>query len=299
MNSPLITHQLTKRFDHPRAALSELSLELPAGRVVGLLGRNGSGKTTLINLACGLVLPSQGTCRTLGRDAVDLDEAELTRIGVVFQEGRFLDWMSVRQQLNFHASFYPRWDQVREERLLKELELDATRKISELSTGDRQKLGILLGVCHHPSLLLLDEPVSALDPIARSRMLSFLVDLVAEDSSTVVISSHILSDVEKIIDWVVCLDAGRLIVSAPLDELQETYAEWIVHSPAGFLPPRYGESWILTAEGDSHQARLQVRLPSEGETRAFCSRHTATIESRPLNLETIFPLLIAPRRNAA
>ena len=299
MKSPLITHQLTKRFDHHRTAISELSLEIPAGRVIGLLGRNGSGKTTLINLACGLVLPSYGTCQTLSRASVDLDEAELTRLGVVFQESRFLDWMSVRQQLNFHASFYPQWDKVREERLLRELELDPTRRISELSTGDRQKLGIILGVCHHPSLLLLDEPVSALDPIARSRMLSFLVDLVAEDGSTVMISSHILSDVEKIIDWVVCLDAGRLVVNSSLDELQESYAEWLVHSPNGALPVRFPEPWVLTAEGDGHQARLQVQLPADAEARRFSSLYGATIERRPLNLEAIFPLLIAPRRNAA
>jgi ABC-2 type transport system ATP-binding protein len=298
MTPPLVLRHLTKTFG-ARPALESLSLELPAGRVVGLLGRNGAGKTTLLHLACGLLLPSSGTCTTLGRAAGELAPSELERLGVVFQEGRFLDWMTVAQQLAFNASFYPAWDHGRQNRLLAELELDPARKIAELSTGDRQKLGILLGVCHHPELLLLDEPVSALDPIARSRMLSFLVDLIREDNCTVVISSHILGDVEKIVDWVVCLERGQLAASAPLDELQESHAEWIVTSADSGLPTQFVEPWVLTHEGNARQARLAVRCPNRTTEREFADRYDATIERRPLSLEQLFPLLIRQRKAAA
>jgi ABC-2 type transport system ATP-binding protein len=298
MNSPLIAQNLTKSFEG-RAVLKSLSLEIPAGRVAGLLGRNGAGKTTFLNLACGLLLPTSGSCLTLGRSAGELDSLELNQLGVVFQEGQFLSWMTVAQQLAFHASFYGNWDRTREARLLRELELDPTREIAELSTGDRQKLGIILAVCHHPSLLLLDEPVSSLDPIVRSRLLSFLVDLVREDNCTVAISSHILGDVERIIDWVVCLDQGELTTSAALDEIQESYAEWIVSSASGNLPACFSDPWVLTHEGDARRARLVVRRPAESVASQFAATHGATIERRSLSLDQLFPFLIGKQETAA
>ena len=296
MPSPLTTQNLTKHFGD-RAALRSLTFELPAGRVAGLLGRNGAGKTTLLNLACGLLLPTTGTCTTLGRASSGLDTPELRRLGIVFQEGRFVPWMTVAQQLAFNASFHPAWDKARESRLLAELELDATRRIVQLSPGDQQKVGVLLGVCHHPELLLLDEPMSALDPIARAQLLAFLIDLVAEDGSTILISSHLLADVEKIVDWVVCLDAGELAVSAPFDELQESYAEWIVTAQASDLPAAFAEPFVLWREGGAGQARLLVRAGA-AEAQAFRERYRAEVAVRPLNLDQLFPLLIKERRAA-
>ncbi len=295
MNSPIATKRLTKTYG-PHTALRSIDLDIPTGRVVGLLGRNGAGKTTLLNIACGLVLPTEGSCETLGMPVKDLDSAELKQLGMVPQESRLIEWMKVQQHLAFNAAFYPRWDAVRELHLLKELELPHDRKIGQLSTGDRQKLSIILSVCHHPSLLLLDEPASALDPIVRGRMLDFLLSVVREDNCTVVISSHILTDLEKIIDWVVCLDRGEVVMSAALDVIQESYAEWIVTSPKGSLPGQFSEAFVLTHEGDAHQARLQVR-PGQGIEQPFSARYCAEVVSRPLTLEQLFPLLINQRRN--
>jgi ABC-2 type transport system ATP-binding protein len=299
MNAPLITNNLTKRFGPDgQKALNSLSLEIPEGRVVGLLGRNGAGKSTVLHTACGLLLPTEGSCFTLGRPCGELDTPELSQLGFVAQSGRFLEWMTVAQQLAFHASFYPNWDKARETRLLTELELDLSRKIIQLSPGDQQKLGIILGACHHPRLLLLDEPISALDPIVRSRLIEFLIDLVREDGSTIVISSHILADVEKIVDWIVCLDHGELAVSAPFDELQENFAEWIVTSASGKLPARFVEPWILMQEGDAQQARLRVRVPDSATENRFAATHAATVAQRQLNPEQLFPLLVNERRAA-
>ncbi len=205
-------------------ALRDVRLEAGPGSCLALIGRNGAGKTTLLNLACGLMLPSEGSCLTLGVESRDLDAPQLTRLGVVHQQGRFIEAATVGGLLAFTAAFYPAWDKEREKRLIQRLEVPTARPIGELSPGDQQKVGILLGVCHHPSLLLLDEPVSAQDPIARTQMLEFLLELVREDSCTIVISSHILADVEKVVDWIACLDGGELAATGPLDEWQERYA---------------------------------------------------------------------------
>jgi len=294
-SEPLFVRNLTKQFGK-HTALRDVSFEIPSGRIVGLLGRNGAGKSTLLDLACGLLLPTTGEVRTLRRAAGELDSSELNRLGVVRQEPRFPEWMTVTQQLDFTAAFYAHWDRALEKRLLAELELDGGRKIAQLSQGDQQKLSIILAVCHRPTLLLMDEPMSALDPIIRTRLLDLLLERLREDGCTVVVSSHLLADVEKIIDWVVCLDAGELAVSAPFDELQESYAEWTLQSASGELPARFPEEFVLSREGNSRLARVRVCV--EGGLEAgerFARVYGAEMKSRALNLDEMFPLLCRRR----
>jgi ABC-2 type transport system ATP-binding protein len=293
--APLVFENLSKQFDG-HTALRDVSFEIPEGRVAGLLGRNGAGKTTLLDLACGLLLPTAGTVHTLGCSARELDAPELNRLGVMRQEPRFLEWMTVAKQLDFTASFYAHWDAALEKRLLAELELDAGRRIAQLSQGDQQKLSLILAVCHRPKLLLLDEPMSALDSIIRARTLDLLLERLRDDGCTVVISSHLLSDVEKVIDWVVCLDRGELAVSAPFDELQESYAEWVVQPHTGALPDTFSEAYVLSHEGGPKLARLQVCADhADGAAREFAARHRAEVKSRMLSLDEMFPLLLRRR----
>ena len=196
----------------PVQALDAVSLRSEPGRVLGLVGRNGSGKTTLLRLLCGLTLPTRGSCRVLGRASQDLGPGELARIGVVHQESRFLPWMRVGQHLEYVATFYAGWDTARERRLVDELELDRRARIGTLSPGNVQKLALVSAMAHGPELLLLDEPVSALDPLAREAMLGALLELIQREETTVVVSSHVLRDLERIVDSVVCLDRGRVVV---------------------------------------------------------------------------------------
>ncbi len=294
---PFVARQITKRYDQ-HVALKDFSLEVPAGRVVGLLGRNGAGKTTLLNIAAGLVLPTSGESFTFGIPGANLDSPQLTRLGVVQQEGRCIEWMTVRQHLDFNASFYPGWDRELEKRLVAALEVDPARKIVQLSTGDRQKVNILLGVCHRPELLLLDEPMSALDPIVRARLLDQLLERLREDGCTVVISSHILDDVEKIVDWIVGIDQGELVEDRAFDELQESYAEWTLISPHGSLPASFSEPYILSHQGDERQALLRVHTRDAGAAGRLAASVQAEIRVRPLNLEEMFPLITSSRRKA-
>ena len=275
-------------------ALYNLTLTIPRGNVVGLIGRNGSGKTTLLRHVVGMMLPTKGQCRTLGCATEDLGAEQLSRIGFVPQESRFLAWMTVRQQLAYVASFYDTWDHARERRLLEELELDPHARIAKLSPGNAQKLAVLLGVCHRPELLLLDEPVSSLDPIARESLLAYLLEMVAEDELTIVVSSHVLRDIERVVNRIVCLDAGDLIEDASLDELQERYAEWTVTSTTGDLPLEFAEPWIVSHTGDARSARLFAR-GAHDRVPAFEHQYHATVTTHPVNLERLFPLLVGEK----
>src|SRR5690606_18881384 len=177
-------------------------------------------------------------------------------------------------------------------RLLDLLELAPDRKVAALNPGDRQKLSVILAVCHRPALLLLDEPMSALDPIIRARLLDVLLERLRDDACTIVMSSHILTDVEKILDWVIALDRGRVTADLAFDELQESYAEWIVTcEPGRPLPAVFAEPFVFCRQGNDRQTRLRVKPNGPDAAARFAAQHGCRIDARPLNLEELFPLL--------
>jgi ABC-2 type transport system ATP-binding protein len=280
---------VTKRFGKT-VALDDVTYAAPRQSVIGLIGKNGSGKTTLLRHVTGLYLPTSGECTTLGVPARDLGRAELSRIGVVNQHDALLPWMRARQLLRYVSSFYERWDKDLEQHLVATLEFDVEARVGAMSPGTAQKLGLVLATCHRPELLLLDEPLSDLDPIARKDVLTALLEYFRSDSGTIVISSHLLHDIERIADRIVCMDGGRLVADASLDDLKEGYAEWLVTSQAGLLPARFGDAFVLSSSGDRYRARVFVKDPDAHAT-AFSSKYAATVESRPLGLEAVFRLL--------
>ncbi len=294
MNEIVVLERVTKKFG-ANTALEQVDLALPTGRVVGLVGRNGSGKTTLLRVACGLALPTSGACHVFGRPSGELRDGELARIGVVHQESRFLPWMRVRQHLDYIGSFHETWDARLERRLLEALDLDEQARIGTLSPGNVQKLALVTAIAPRPELLLLDEPVSALDPLARDAMLRELLALIREREACVVVASHVLRDVESVVDSIVCLDRGRVVVDAGLDELRERFAEWRVLARNGALPARFSEGFVLEQQGDGRQARLLVR-DAAGSLASFEERHHVVVEVVPLNLERMFPLLLESER---
>jgi ABC-2 type transport system ATP-binding protein len=222
MNNAFELRQVTKRYDRT-LALDEVTLAVPCRSIVGLVGRNGSGKTTLLRHATGLVLPDTGECETLGTPSSRLGRAELSRLGVVQQHDRLLEWMRAAQLLEYVSSFHDRWDRDLERSLVESLSVDLDARIGTMSPGAVQKLALVLATCHHPDLLLLDEPLSDLDPIARRHVLALLLDRFSSEGMTIVISSHMLHDIEPVIDRVVCLHAGRVVADEPLDDLKERY----------------------------------------------------------------------------
>jgi ABC-2 type transport system ATP-binding protein len=213
---------VTKRFDRV-VALDSVTLAVPQRSIIGLLGKNGSGKTTLLRHITGLHLPTSGSCETFGIPTNKLGPDELSRLGMVSQRDYFVDWMRIKQLLRYVESFYPVWDRDLENSLVESLDLDLEATVGTLSPGNAQKLALVLATCHHPQLLLLDEPLSDMDPIARSQVVEMLLGRFNDDALTMVISSHMLQDIERIVDRIVCLDRGRLIVDSPMQDLRARF----------------------------------------------------------------------------
>jgi ABC-2 type transport system ATP-binding protein len=282
---------VTKRYDGV-VALNDVTVGVPRQSIVGLIGRNGSGKSTLLRHVTGLVLPDQGKCVTLGRTAAQLGETELSRIGVVEQDATYIEWMRVEQLVRYVSTFYARWDRALESALMSALDVNPQARVGGMSPGNVQRLALVLATCHHPELLLLDEPLSDLDPIARQAVLAMLLDRFSSDDMTIVISSHMLRDIEPVVNRIVCMHRGRVVADDELDMLRERYAEWIVTSATGRLPVQFREPYILSAQSDGVRARLLVRA-GERQAAQFAAQYDAQVTARALNLEQLFPLLAA------
>jgi ABC-2 type transport system ATP-binding protein len=204
-----------------KVVLTGLDLSVRRGSVLGLLGTNGSGKTTLIKCALGLIRPQSGEARLLGEPAWTLSAEAKSRIGYVPQIINLYPWMKVHQLIDYTAAFYPNWNHDLVARMVKELDISVKDRIGPLSVGQLQKVAILLALGHEPDLLILDEPAASLDPLARRQFLQMIIDLAEPDKRTVLFSTHITSDLERIADRVAILKSGRIAWHGLLDELKE------------------------------------------------------------------------------
>jgi ABC-2 type transport system ATP-binding protein len=187
--------------------------------VVGLLGRNGAGKTTLLEALLGLREPQAGEVRLFEQSAQQLSDTARARIGYVPQRSDLFEAFTPAQLLAYFKSFYPRWNTAKVDGLMSRWGIARDQRISKLSVGQQQRLSIIRALAHDPDLLVLDEPVASLDPAARRDFLSELVDQVIERSTTVVFSTHILSDLERVAFNLAFMSGGRITLQAPLDEL--------------------------------------------------------------------------------
>jgi ABC-2 type transport system ATP-binding protein len=204
-----------------KAVLTGVDLSVPKGSVVGLLGTNGAGKTTLIKGALGLVRLNGGQARLLGEDSWSLSAAAKARIGYVPQGISLYPWMKVRHLIDYTAAFYPTWNNELVQRLIREWDIPIEDRIGPLSVGQLQKVAILLALGHEPELLILDEPAASLDPLARRRFLQTIVELAEPGKRTVLFSTHITSDLERVADRVAILKSGRIAWHGLLEELKE------------------------------------------------------------------------------
>lgn len=201
--------------------LNDTNLKIERGSITGLLGRNGSGKTTLIRVALGLMHADDGEATVFDEPSLDSSSEVRKRIGYVPQTFESFSWMKVHDCVEFVASFYEdSWDSELIERLIKEWRL-SNRKIGELSPGDQQKVSILLAIGHTPELLILDEPVAKLDPAARRDFLRILAEMNIDHDQTILLSSHITSDIERICTHIAILHEGRVVCNSEIDALRQ------------------------------------------------------------------------------
>jgi ABC-2 type transport system ATP-binding protein len=290
---------VTRRFG-AKLALDRVSLAVPCGTVFGLVGANGAGKTTLIRHVLGLLRAQAGSVRVFGRDPVAEPAAVLARVGYLSEENDLPGWMRVAELLRYSRAFYPRWDDAYAEELRQAFELPPGARVGSLSKGQRAGAGLLVALAHRPELLVLDEPSSGLDPLVRRDILGAIIRTIADEGRTVLFSSHLLDEVERVSDHVALIHHGRVVFSAELNDLKEThrcltlrFAEPRVRPPA--LAPVLawqgaGREWTAVCRGrpgelasaivDSGALVVANRVPSLDEI--FMARVAAPLAPAPL-----------------
>lgn len=234
MTFVLATEDLAKRYGR-KWALENCTLSIPEGHVVGLVGPNGAGKTTLLHLAVGLLQPTAGSIEVLGERPAS-SSIQLGRVGFVAQDTPVYPGLSVADHLRFGAALNPGWDQPLAEARLEDLGLDPDQHANRLSGGQRAQLALTLAIAKRPQLLLLDEPVASLDPLARREFLQVLMEVVAEHGVSVILSSHLVADLERVCDYLVVLAAAEVQLSGPIEDLLATHHRLIGPRGEASLP---------------------------------------------------------------
>lgn len=261
MTSVLQAEGLTKRYGR-RRGLTDANLDVPAGRVVGLVGPNGAGKSTLLGLTCGLIEPTSGSIRVLGaRPAANA--AQLARVGFVAQDTPVYAGLSVADHIQLGARLNKTWDRELAERRIRQVGLDPAQKAGHLSGGQRAQLALTIAAAKRPELLVFDEPVAALDPLARRKFLQNLMRFVEELDVTVLVSSHLLGDLTQICDYLIVLASTEVQLVGDVDDLIDHH--YRLDGPRGRLGDLPPELEVINAEDDGEESALIVRFDGTGE----------------------------------
>ncbi|MFC6014593.1 ABC transporter ATP-binding protein [Plantactinospora solaniradicis] len=255
MTAVLRAQGLTKMYGrHP--GLIDADLNIPAGRVVGLVGPNGAGKSTLLGMTCGLIEPTSGTIEVLG-DKPAANAAQLARVGFVAQDTPVYSGLTVADHLRLGAHLNKNWDDALARHRVQQLGMDPAQRAGALSGGQRAQLALTIAVAKRPELIIFDEPVAALDPLARRQFLQNLMAFISESGINVILSSHLLSDLERVCDYLILLAGSRVQLAGDVDELISTHHR-IVGPEHAFrsLPPQIE---IIGSEYSGQRTTLVVR----------------------------------------
>ncbi|MGW4229205.1 ABC transporter ATP-binding protein [Streptomyces sp. NPDC004980] len=286
MTAILEAKGLGKRYGR-RQALSDCTLDVPAGRVVGLVGPNGAGKSTLLQLACGLITPTSGTVEVLGGRPAS-GAAQLAKVGFVAQDTPTYTGLSIADHLRLGARLNPAWDARLADARIRDLGLDPAQRVGRLSGGQRAQVALTLAVAKRPELLILDEPVAALDPLARREFLQGLMEYVAEHGTTVILSSHLVSDLERVCDHLISLVASRVQIAGDVDDLLGSHFRLVTaRRDADSLPEGMR---VLTATHTERQSTFIVRSATPVHDPAWVLE--------PLNLEDLVLTYMAEGKHA-
>lgn len=262
---PIIDIRRVTRHFGNKAALDDVSLTIPRGGVFGLIGGNGAGKTTLIKHILGLLKAQQGVVEVFGLDPVQNPVGVLGRIGYLSEDRDLPDWMRVAELMRYTQAFFPNWDEKFAEELRQAFDLDPRALVKNLSRGQRARAGLLLALAHRPDLLVLDEPSSGLDPVVRRDILGAIIRTIADEGRTVLFSSHLLDEVERVADRVAIIHQGRIMLSASMEDIKEQHRRVTLRfGQAVDQPPPlvgtlsfvgHGDEWTYVCSGEGRQLR--------------------------------------------
>jgi ABC-2 type transport system ATP-binding protein len=254
---------LSRKFGS-KLALNQVSLQVKRGRIFGLVGANGAGKTTLIKHVLGRLKPESGSVRVFGFDPVTDPVAVLGRIGYLSENRDLPAWMRVDELLRYTRAFYPKWDTAYAEDLRRQFGLDPRAKIKTLSRGENAKAGLLIALAYRPELLLLDEPSSGLDPVVRRDILEAIIRTVADEGRTVLFSSHLLEEVERVADDLAMMFNGQVVLAGALDDVKDNHHRLVFRfdSPQSSAPKVQGvlsitgadQEWTAICNGKREEA---------------------------------------------
>ncbi|MDX1926059.1 MAG: ABC transporter ATP-binding protein [Pirellulaceae bacterium] len=260
--------KLTRRFD-TKLALNDLTLTIPRGGVFGLIGGNGAGKTTLLRHILGMLKAQSGSVRVFGLDPVENPVGVLGRIGYLSEDRNLPNWMRVRDLMRYTQAFYPGWDEKYAEELRDAFDLDPQAKVKSLSRGQRARAGLLIALAYRPDLLVLDEPSSGLDPVVRRDILGAIIRTIGEEGRTVLFSSHLLDEVERVADRVAIIHQGTIMLTASMDEIKESHRRVTLRFEQAIAqPPKLvgalaqegsGSEWTYICDGEAQQLRLAAQ----------------------------------------
>lgn len=262
---PIIEIQRVTRHFGQKTALDNISLVVPRGGVFGLIGGNGAGKTTVIKHILGMLKAQTGSVRVFGLDPVQNPVGTLGRIGYLSEDRDLPDWMRVGELMRYTRAFFPSWDAEFAEELREAFDLDAKARVKTLSRGQRARAGLLIALAHRPELLVLDEPSSGLDPVVRRDILGAIIRTIAEEGRTVLFSSHLLDEVERVADRVAIIHEGRILLTAAMDEIKDShrritlrFREPVDRAPAlvgALTSDGQGAEWTYICSGQGEQLR--------------------------------------------
>ncbi|HVF54631.1 MAG TPA: ABC transporter ATP-binding protein [Pyrinomonadaceae bacterium] len=280
------TENLCRTFGNFEAVQS-VDLKVLRGTVFGLLGVNGAGKSTIIKMMIGHLRPTKGTVRVLGR-TIEEDLVEIRKRVAYVSENRYLyEWMTVAESIKFTRAFHANWDDEKAASLLKRFDLPPGKKVRQLSRGNRARLCLLLALSFNPELIILDEPTSGLDPIVRRDFIENIVAEIGQEGKTVLFSSHIVEEVERVADYVGIINDGKLLMTSSLDEMKGSYRR-IRYATNGTRPDVSGVAGVLGVENGRHEQILTVREWGDETIRALNGRGIANPEILSMSLEEIF-----------
>ena len=267
----LEAHGLGKHY-RGRWALTDCELSVPSGRIVGLVGPNGAGKTTLLHLATGVIKPSVGSITVVGgRPAAD--RRQLAKVGFVAQDTPTYAGMSIADHLNLGAHLNLRWDAEFARTRLLRLGLDLKQRSGSLSGGQRAQLALTMAIAKRPELLVLDEPVAALDPLARREFFEALMESTAQRHTSVLLSSHLVSDLELSCDHLIVLAQGRVQLAGDLGPLLAAHR--LLEGPSGITPPAPSGGEVISVRRAERRTEMVVRGSGRVDDPAWSSRPIA------------------------